>query len=394
MGDVNWWLMALAFVLGLLLTFAMMIRKVTREVPVTHTVSVAATAAGAAAAGGAAAKVRGVAEKVHGDVRGVAEKVHGDVHAAAEKVHGDVRGAAEKVHGDVHAAAEKVHGDVHAAAEKVHGDVHAAAEKVHDDVHTLAQKVDTVESRGIIEAAPYGSGSIRVTRRRSAPAGYRIKGVKKTGRYYTAESPDFDAIETELWFLNGESAEKAGFLRWDAKGDNMVGLVEGAGTGAVAAHIASVDAVPAGPYGRGSAKADVDGSGPAGWTIKGNADSMLYHTTDSQWYGQTIAEVWFADEESARAAGFLRWDSDSAAGARAAVASIEEVPAGPYGKGSANSGAGGSGPRGWLIKGNADSMLFHGPDSPAYEQTIAEVWFFDEATARAAGFDKWDKNFK
>ena len=93
-----------------------------------------------------------------------------------------------------------------------------------------------MESRGIIEAAPYGSGSIRVTRRRSAPAGYRIKGVKKTGRYYTAESPDFDAIETELWFLNGESAEKAGFLRWDAKGDNMVGLVEGAGTGAVAAH--------------------------------------------------------------------------------------------------------------------------------------------------------------
>ena len=405
MGDVNWWLMALAFVLGLLLTFAMMIRKVTREVPVTHTVSAAATAAGAAAAGGAAAKVRGVAEKVHGDVRGVAEKVHGDVHAAAEKVHGDVRGAAEKVHGDVrgaaekvhgdlHAAAEKVHGDVRGAAEKVHGDVHAAAEKVHDDVHTLAQKVDTVESRGIIEVAPYGSGSIRVTRRRNAPAGYRIKGAEKTRRYHTSESPDFDAIETELWFLNEESAGKAGFLRWDAKGDDKVGLVEGAGTGAVAAHFASVDDVPAGPYGRGSAKADVDGSGPAGWTIKGNADSMLYHTTDSQWYGQTIAEVWFADEESARAAGFLRWDTDSAAGARAAVASIEEVPAGPYGKGSANSGAGGSGPRGWLIKGNADSMLFHGPDSPAYEQTIAEVWFFDEATARAAGFDKWDKNFK
>ena len=54
----------------------------------------------------------------------------------------------------------------------------------------------------------------------------------------------------------------------------------------------------------------------------------------------------------------------------------------------------GGGPAGWLIKGNADSMLYHGPDSPAYEQTIAEVWFFDETTAKAAGFDKWDKNFK
>ena len=35
MKDVNGWLMALAFLLGMILTFAMMIRRVTREVPVT-----------------------------------------------------------------------------------------------------------------------------------------------------------------------------------------------------------------------------------------------------------------------------------------------------------------------------------------------------------------------
>ena len=34
MSDVNWWLMALAFVLGLVLTFALTVRRVTREVPV------------------------------------------------------------------------------------------------------------------------------------------------------------------------------------------------------------------------------------------------------------------------------------------------------------------------------------------------------------------------
>ena len=172
--DVNWWLMSLAFLLGLLLTLALTIRKVTREVPVSRTVEV--------------------------------PKPHLDKPAL-----GKVAGAAAALHG----TAEKVHGDVHAAAEKVHGDVQAAAEKVHDDVHTLVQKVETVESRGIIEAAPYGAGSIRVTRRSSAPAGYRLKGVQKTGRYYTPESPDFDAIETELWFHNEESAEKAGFVRWN-----------------------------------------------------------------------------------------------------------------------------------------------------------------------------------
>src|SRR5271170_7544430 len=34
MHDVNWWLMALAFVLGLVLTWAFTIRRVKREVPV------------------------------------------------------------------------------------------------------------------------------------------------------------------------------------------------------------------------------------------------------------------------------------------------------------------------------------------------------------------------
>lgn len=35
-------------------------------------------------------------------------------------------------------------------------------------------------------------------------------------------------------------------------------------------------------------------------------------------------------------------------------------------------------------------MLYHGPDSPSYETTIAEVWFKDEQTAAAAGFQRWD----
>lgn len=62
----------------------------------------------------------------------------------------------------------------------------------------------------------------------------------------------------------------------------------------------------------------------------------------------------------------------------------------PYGVGSARAGAGGVGPTGWTIKGNEDSMLYHGPASPAYDATVAEVWFKDEETAAAAGFARWD----
>ena len=45
-------------------------------------------------------------------------------------------------------------------------------------------------------------------------------------------------------------------------------------------------------------------------------------------------------------------------------------------------------PTGYEIKGNENSMKFHTPESPYYDQTIAEVWFATEAAAEAAGFGK------
>ncbi|MDQ0094929.1 50S ribosomal protein L20, sunset domain variant [Paeniglutamicibacter psychrophenolicus] len=43
---------------------------------------------------------------------------------------------------------------------------------------------------------------------------------------------------------------------------------------------------------------------PAGFVIKGNAQSNKYHVPGSTWYDQTVAEVWFETIESAKAAGF------------------------------------------------------------------------------------------
>jgi large subunit ribosomal protein L17 len=71
-------------------------------------------------------------------------------------------------------------------------------------------------------------------------------------------------------------------------------------------------ATDATPYGPGSAAVTDDGSAPEGFPIKGNADSMLFHTPESQWYEQTIAEVWFATEEAAEAAGFSAPGADHA----------------------------------------------------------------------------------
>lgn len=56
----------------------------------------------------------------------------------------------------------------------------------------------------------------------------------------------------------------------------------------------------------GSVLPDADGNGPDTHLIKGNADSMLYHTTDSRYYKVTKAEVWFDTEANAEAAGFSK----------------------------------------------------------------------------------------
>ncbi|HEY8664644.1 MAG TPA: 50S ribosomal protein L17 [Propionibacteriaceae bacterium] len=55
-------------------------------------------------------------------------------------------------------------------------------------------------------------------------------------------------------------------------------------------------------YGEGSY---VGENPPEGYDIKGNADSMKYHTLMSPWYDRTIAEVWFNSTDAAEAAGFV-----------------------------------------------------------------------------------------
>ena len=69
----------------------------------------------------------------------------------------------------------------------------------------------------------------------------------------------------------------------------------------------------------GAVKADEDGSGPEGYEIKGNAQSMKFHAPGGRWYDSTIAEFWFKTAEDAKAAGFLE------AGSKASVEATHEA---------------------------------------------------------------------
>jgi hypothetical protein len=71
----------------------------------------------------------------------------------------------------------------------------------------------------------------------------------------------------------------------------------------------------------------------------------------------------------------------------AAPAKAVALSGGVESAGPVNAVKGGRAPTAeYTIKGNRDSMYFHTPGSPSYDQTIAEVWFKSEAEARAAGF--------
>ncbi len=93
-----------------------------------------------------------------------------------------------------------------------------------------------------------------------------------------------------------------------ADGDSVHTSDDSSDSGSNPQAFATLTTAAAGAFGSGSADPAEDGSGPAGYDIKGNADSMLYHPANSPYFGRTRATVWFDSETSADAAGFTRWD--------------------------------------------------------------------------------------
>ena len=72
--------------------------------------------------------------------------------------------------------------------------------------------------------------------------------------------------------------------------------------------------------------------------------------------------------------------------AKSHTTAIEVADAQGEWAGAKSPNADGSAPQGFEIKGNADSMLYHEPDTRYYDQTVAEVYFDTVEHAQAAGF--------
>ncbi|AJR29980.1 channel accessory protein ArfC, sunset domain variant [Mycolicibacterium fortuitum] len=190
MSDVNWWLMALAFVLGLVLTLALTLRRVKREVPVYGALGRRPEPT-PAARGGTAAAATAVADE---PTTKLPKAGTGD-EPTTKLPKATSAGAA--------AAGAAAAGAAGAAAFASGGGAHEAAED------------SAGEDVKVVEETPYGAGSVRVSGA-GTPAGYLIKGNEDSMLYHSPESPSYSVTVAEIWFADVESAEKAGFNRWDS----------------------------------------------------------------------------------------------------------------------------------------------------------------------------------
>jgi hypothetical protein len=272
----------------------------------------------------------------------------------------------------------------------------------------------------VVEPGAYPGSAKPLTGGAAPSAEYTVKGNEDSKLFHTPESAFYEHTTAEVWFKTPAEAAAAGFTPWNelrrtdapapasaapaaaAAGAVGGGTVMGGSavdtepdTGRIPVQSAetatappSTDGQTASPYGPGSALPLAGGVAPsAEYTVKGNADSMLYHTTESPYFPRTVAEVWFKTPAEAEAAGFTAWNQRR--GQEAVAAPTWEPGAYPN---SAKPLADGAAPADeFTVKGNEDSMLFHTTESPYYPRTRAEVWFKTAADAEAAGFTAWNR---
>ena len=161
------------------------------------------------------------------------------------------------------------------------------------------ERIEIIQAR---QERSSGSG-----RPQSSAASRRAR-VERSRARAAEEAAATDESDTSSDADEGSASDESDASRGGSEADD-----EGATSEEAAAEYAEGDADDDGeinaedesPHGPGSrAPLEDVSAAPEGFPIKGNAQSMLYHTPDSRYYKATKAEVWFDTVESAEAAGF------------------------------------------------------------------------------------------
>ncbi len=304
----NWWLVAIAFALGVLLTYLWSVRRVTRQVRLQDS-----------SFGGGLSASSSTTERRVAAVEFEPVDQQAPAPGSADPLEVAVIEAADVEASSVEAASDEDGAQVSWWEEAFIANRPDPAMLAVRPAPLFTAKPRPAEatSETVEAVAPASRLSPGAPTRLTGPAGEQIKGNRDSMLFHTADSPWYALTKAEKWFTTEAEAEAAGFTRWDRR-NSGIGAKPAkrspastrsrttkppARPGKAAAAAAATPAVAK----KADARPSVHAVAPGG-EIKGNRDSMLYHTVDSPWYGRTKAEEWFATEAEAKAAGFTRWD--------------------------------------------------------------------------------------
>jgi uncharacterized membrane protein ArfC len=87
------------------------------------------------------------------------------------------------------------------------------APTVHDEPEVVVPEPEPPPAAPI---EPHGPGSARPNDAGTGPHGWTVKANEESRLYHSPESPSFGVTRAEVWFRDVETAEAAGFNRWDS----------------------------------------------------------------------------------------------------------------------------------------------------------------------------------
>ncbi len=236
-----------------------------------------------------------------------------------DRVHPVIDDAIDRVYPAVDSTVKKVRPTVDDVLGRISPTVEYARDKVqHDLLPSVADQLRHLAAQPLAHDLQVAAASAALAEKLDRASGRKRSGWKTFGKIVLAGTilggvayavKKLLADPTSGWetYQNSDNAYVADPVADDSDPEDVPAPVDVEEAEALVAEAAE-EAEEADPfadsrYGEGSYIGDEP---PADYLIKGNDRSKKYHVPGSASYERTSAEVWFANEEVAQAAGFMK----------------------------------------------------------------------------------------
>jgi uncharacterized membrane protein ArfC len=195
MNHVHWWLFGLSFASGLVLTLALIVRPVKRQVPV-------------GASADKSAKSEPPTTKIPVENEPPTTEIPVEPEFPTTEIPVEHEFPTTKIPVEHEFPTTKIPVEHEFPTTKIPVAKESPTSKI-----PAAKKLPTTKIPKL-PFAPYGPGSARATPDGGGPAGWLVKGRSDTRLYYTPDDPTYDPTIAQVWFKDEESAMRAHFTPW------------------------------------------------------------------------------------------------------------------------------------------------------------------------------------